>query len=374
MAVKYLTPMLDPGSPRVLNCNQLTRRVLQKDANATRLFRNLGLNNVVLVKDAVPEAERRHNTPPVGTKLYFPFNQDDVYEGGRTIFLHDPHLPDALNESFGLRNPPGQDALAADLRILKILDHLPSLDPFLMKDAFLREGLSVNEAYFEISPEQWGEIEFFIMQRFEPLAKAAFPDALSSDDKARRMVEKIWEGTDMVALAPLIEAFRLPSDQAPIIFSSWKGINFYSYQYDRVKPKLIEMAKWLAAIEVPLGAIPSDERRQLLAGRDAVKEQLRRDWQTVETILRSYQDGYDKMFKEKGSSAQFLGFLRECGKAYWDLGNGLGKANHAAYCWHLLTARLPNRRLSWPALFQAVRLFGEILQAEKKNDTSVAWA
>lgn len=375
MSVKYLKPMLDPGSSRVFNCNALTRKVLGKDANAKRFFSNGPLNDVVLIKDAVPEAERKGpRCPPVGTKLYFPFNEADIYEGGRTIFLHDPHLQQSIVDNFGQNPSLTKEAMAEDLRILEVLDSLPSLDPFLMKDVFQRAGLAVNEAYFEITAEQWKEIEIFILQRFEPLVQAAFPDAMHSDEKARQLVEKIWEARDTVALQPLIAAFRLPGDKALEIFAAWKGINFYSFQYSRAQPKLVDLAKWLKAIDVPFGAIPNDQRTKLLGTLELVKDQLRREWHGVDQILREYTDGYDKMFKHKASSSEFLGFLRNSSKAYWNLGSGLGKTSHAAYCWQMLTGRYQSGKLPWPVMHQTLHLLGEILQPEKKAATSMAWA
>ncbi len=375
MSVKYLKPMLDAGSARVFNCNALTSKLLDKDAKAQRFFRNPPLNNIVLIKDAVPEAERKGpRCPPIGTKLYFPFNEHDIYEGGRTIFLHDPHLQQSIIDNFGQNPSVTQEALAEDLRILETLDSLPSLDPFLMKDVFQRAGIAVNEAYFEISPEQWKEIEVFILQRFEPLVKAAFPEAMSSDEKARRLVEKIWEATDVAALAPLIEAFRLPENKALEILAAWKGINFYAFQYARVQSALVDLAKWLKGIAVPFGAISHDERTKLLASLELVKDQLRREWQNIDTILREYTDGYDKMFKHKASSTEFLGFLRNSGKAYWSLGSGLGKSSHAVYCWQVVTGRYQSGKLPWPVMHQTMRLLAEILQPEKKPAASVAWA
>ena len=66
---------------------------------------------------------------------------------------------------------------------------MPSLDPFLLKDAFQREGIAINESYFQISAETWAEIEAFMLQQFEPLVKAAFPDAMSSDERARALMD-----------------------------------------------------------------------------------------------------------------------------------------------------------------------------------------
>ena len=100
--------------------------------------------------------------------------------------------------------------------------------------------------------------------------------------------------TDVAELAPLIEAFRLPPDQALDIFKAWKGINFYSFQYVRVQPQLIDLTKWLNTIVIPHGAMPGEQRAKLIATIAAVRDQLRREWQTIEAVLREYADGYDQ--------------------------------------------------------------------------------
>src|SRR5262249_4382413 len=133
MGLEYLKPMLDVGSPRVFNCNVLTHRIQEKEPGAGYFFRNKPLNNMVLIKDTPPDEGPRSQAPPIGTKLYFPFNENDIYEGGRTIFVHEKNLERALVNQFG-EGALRKDALVDDLRILQILDHLPSLDPFLLKD------------------------------------------------------------------------------------------------------------------------------------------------------------------------------------------------------------------------------------------------
>ena len=53
MANEYLKPMLDVGSPRVLNCNVMTRRILAKDPAAQTFFRCKPLNNLVIVFNGI---------------------------------------------------------------------------------------------------------------------------------------------------------------------------------------------------------------------------------------------------------------------------------------------------------------------------------
>lgn len=371
MATEYFKPMLDVGSPRVFNVNMMTRRILDEKPETPPFFRNKVLNNLVLIKDTMPEELRRNTNAAIGTKLYVPFNENNIYEGGRTIFVKDRHLEEALIQHFGT-GALDRTALADDLRIMNILDRLPSLDPFLLKDVFLNEKISVDEAYFEVSQEVWKEIEQFIIKRFEPLVKAAFPDTQASDDKARQLIEKIWEARDLEALDPLIKAFRLPPNEALEIFSAWKGINFYAFQYERAKPMFVNLLTWLKDLQLPT-AVPAAERKEMKDRLEVVKAQLREEWQKADGILRDYQDSYDKMFKLKVSSTEFVTFLRKSAKLYWELGNSLGKVGHASYCWEVMSKRLSEGKLSWDALKEIVDLLFKIFSADRKSATSVAW-
>lgn len=370
MASEYLKPMLDVGSPRVLNCNVITRRVLAKDPEARTFFRCKPLNNIVLIKDNDPQA--RNSTNSIGTKLYLPFNENDIYEGGRTIFLHDKGIENALIDSFGTGALP-KDSLAEDMRAMRILEKLPSLDPFLLKDVFLNEKIEMNPAYFEVGKELWDQIEQFILQGFEPLAKAAFPDALSSDEVARKLIEKIWEGRDLEALKPLILAFRLPAGHELEIFSAWKGINFYGFQRMRAEPLTAEMIAWLNEVKLPVAAISAAERAEIKASLENAKTQLNADWQTAQRILIEYQNSYDKMFKTGGGSNDFLNFLRNSDKSYWILGNCLGKVGHAGYCWDTMSKRFPGRKMAWDQLREFITLLAKIFPVEKKQATAAAW-
>lgn len=372
MANKYLKPMLDTGSPRVFNCNEMTSRVLSVNPEADLFFRNKALNAIVLIKDAVPESDRRPGAPSVGTKLYFPFNEKDIYEGGRTIFLQEKGVESAIKDYCG-EDCVTPETMAEDLKIMGILDRLPSLDPFLMKDVFFREKLKVDEAYFEVSAEAWQEIESFMLQKFEPLILAAFPDAKSSETKARQLIDKIWEAKDIEALLPLIDAFRLPRDRALEIFSSWKGIVYYSYQHACEQGRFVSLIKWLVENEAPPAGVTAAEAKEVQTLTQQAREQLRLEWQKTDETVRAYQQSYDKMFKDKIGSSDFLNFLKNSEKTYWEIGNSLGRVNHATYCWEVMTSRFTDRKASWPARQEIARLLAKVLEPEKKTITSVAW-
>ncbi|MCL2474177.1 MAG: hypothetical protein FWF23_04685 [Alphaproteobacteria bacterium] len=356
MMKEFLEPMLDSGSPRVLNINVLTKNILKKDPDAQLFFTCRHLNNVVLIKDA----DNSVRNAIVGTKLYFPFNEEDIYEGGRTIFAHTTGIENVLMGHFGQDALP-RDALSSDMRILKILDKLPSLDPFLLKDIFITEKIDMNSDYFEVSDEMWDRIEFYILQGFTPLAKAAFPDAVSSDEVARKLIAKMWEGRDLETLKPMIMAFRIPQGKEHETFAAWKGIMFYGFQYERMKAGVANFISWLNEVKLPFAVVSPGERKEILSVLENNKNVLKEDWVASEKILKEYQSAYDKMFKYKQGSADFLKFIQNSDAAYVTLGNKLGKIGHAVYCWETTTSRYPERKMPWEPLLAFLALIAKIL-------------
>ncbi len=370
MAQDYLKPMLDVGSPRVLNCNVISRRLGAENPEAQLFFRCKPLNKLVLIKDT--DLQGYGSKASIGTKLYVPFNENDIYEGGRTVFVHDKMMPQALEDSFGAGALPPV-SLEEDLRILRILDSLPSMDPFLLKDVFIREKIEMNPAYFDVPADLWDQIELYILQGFEPLARAAFPDAIASDEMARKLIEKIWEGRDLDALRPLIMALRLPKGEELEIFAAWKGVIFYGFQRQRTLPSIGDMQSWIQEIKIPLAAVSSVERAEIKAAIEEVKTSLQQEWGLADKVLKTYQEAYEKMFKEQAGSGDFVKFMQNSNQAYRTLGNSLGKVGHAVYCWDSMTKRYKDRKMPWEPTRELLGLFGKVFSVEKKAAQTGAW-
>jgi hypothetical protein len=365
------SPMIDSGSSRVFDCSSITQKILAESPEGPDLFfRHVRLNDVVILKHSTLPSERRsRRDPPVGTKLFFPFNVRNPEEGGSTIFLHDRQLESALNERCGVNRQGDREAFHEDLRLLRLLARLPTLDPFLLRDVLEQEGMVVHERYLEISDDHWTEIQGLIQDRFVPIVKAAFPDSTGSRSKVKVLIEKLWEAKDAEALAPIIATFGLPDEGALEILYSWKVITFYAYQFQRLKPQLLDLARWLKHGEVlvsPLGPA----RHNLIPLHGAVRNQLRTQWGKIESILGDYEDGYDKMFIKKTDPAPFLAFLRNCRATFWEIGDALGKIDHAIVFWDRVSRRYPMRRVHpIEALEATFSTLEEILGADLEVET-----
>jgi hypothetical protein len=367
--------MLDAGSSRVFNCNDRARELQKENAGDALFFKVPRMHGLVVLKEAIvnDRSQRGPDQPVVGTNLYFPYNCNDVYEGGRSVFFHDPHLMSVLNEQFGLEGSSmSKTDVDHDLKILRILDGLPSLDGFLMRDALEIEGVITNENFFEVPEKERLAIYEFIRQKFEPLVAAAFGTHASVADKVAFFIDKIWEARDRTALQPLVQAFRFPEENALAIFASWKGIIYYSFEYGRAKMKREAFGLWLRDKAVPRDPVPRDMMDHVNTLRKMTIAKLRHHWALAENISQEYETLYGKFVSSREGVGKFLEFLNRSKQIYWRMGDSLSKINHAIHCWDVVTAAFGERKLPADKLESLFQMLQMILAAEKGSEAAAA--
>ena len=365
-ANRYLKPMLTAGSSRVFNINEVYRKLTAEEVEDRFLFKNQQMHSLIVIKEALtPDRDEPHpDKAGVGTKLYFPYNMANVYEGGRSAMLHSANLADVLHDQLGLHGEKLDDETSIhDIKVLRVLDRLPSLDGFLMSDALELEGFVPNERYFEITPAERFAIQEYIRNKIEPLVRAAYAGQQGISSKVSQLVDKIWEAKDMDSLQHFIRAFHFPVDEAPQIFAAWKGINYYSFEYLRTKAKREEYALWLKDGAVPRDLVPKNVMSHVEALRRHTIERLRDHWREVEGIIREYDAVYTQ-FVEAENVGPFVKFLRNAKEAYWRLGDALSKISHAINCWEHVTSVHSGRRLPCDRLAYLLEMSGTILAAK----------
>ncbi|MGH9548920.1 MAG: hypothetical protein ACRD3W_06070, partial [Terriglobales bacterium] len=328
------------------------------------------------IKEANPHYARRVRSKSkiVGTKLYFPYNRENVYEGGRSIFLHHPQLLTVLREQLGVASmSQPQEQILRDFKILRILDQLPSLDGFLMRAALEQEKISVPDGYFEVPDDERLAITQYIRRKFEPLVRAAVGSETATSSKVAQLVDKIWEAKDKAALAPLIEAFRFPDADALAIFGSWNGVTYYTFEYARTKQKRESLAQWLRNDALPSDFVVEKHLDRIDDLRKQTIQRLRYHWSTVEDISREYETLYARFLSDRDGVGGFLAFLRRSREIYWRMGDSLSKINHAIHCWDLNTIGFPGRRLPSDQLERILGVLRTVLISEQLAASEVVW-
>ena len=369
---RYLYPMFEAGSSRVFNICARTALIdqVQRESGAEEppkyLFNTRDMNSAVMVKEARTDrgALGYGILRPVGTKIYMPYNPERIYEGGKSAFFDDPRIESILRDHAGIDMRSSDEKMKADLAVVRLLDDIPSLDPFLVKDKLRIEGIEVNEFYFEISEVEWKSIRAHVSQKLKPIIDFAFGDSEDlQGDRVTTLINKLWDTKDTQALMPIVKAFSLPESEASGIFAAWKGVMYYDYEYSRCQANWMSYNQWLETDSSPLDFVEA-ERKELLADiMGSVIGQFEASWGELKEVFSAYEEAYAHLFVERKDAAPFIDFMRDAVRAYWILGTKMSAINHCVSVWDALTAHSFRRRLKFEQLFNLLDLQREIFES-----------
>ena len=87
---------------------------------------------------------------PTATKIIIPFDRKDLGLGGQSVFVGQRGWADLIIEACNASSD-----MSRDLNTLRLIDSLPSLDPFLLREHLRRHGHMVGNCYFALSPADW---------------------------------------------------------------------------------------------------------------------------------------------------------------------------------------------------------------------------
>ncbi|MEI6558323.1 MAG: hypothetical protein WCO00_07925 [Rhodospirillaceae bacterium] len=174
-AKKSFTPILEAilhgGSGVSLNMIEISRHF----DRAKWLFKSTVLNDAVIFKFPnfqveISEAAREAfggpgaalDANPIETGIYLPYSTEAPQDGGCAIYLRQKNYQQLLMDTMGASRaplpgnpPPGAEAdldpaVAYDLKLLKLLDTVPTLDPFLLKECLDANGIEYDPAILRL--------------------------------------------------------------------------------------------------------------------------------------------------------------------------------------------------------------------------------
>lgn len=318
------------STARVLNLLRVSHEHGRTDGwRDAPLFQNPTLNRSLIIKHRLRRNEidefrvRRY----VATKIVLPIDGADLRVGGRYIFVDQVGFDQMLEQSLGI------GPTHPDRRILDLIDELPSLDPFLLREQLRRNGHAPDPCYFNVSEADLARMAEFVANEITPLVDLSMgPGAdLAAENPVARLTAKIMSnsaGDDMSALGQTL--MLRPEEYEEGIFC-WKGFLYY---------------KWaLQAITGDIGWVVDSVRRVKPRGRadaeqhvniDRAKEQVRRrillTCEATADMLRVYDDAFRGLTLE-GRPTAFRDFLKDAPMLFARLGERLGAIQHIVSFW-----------------------------------------
>lgn len=317
------------ATSRVLNLALIeTRSRRDPEYAAQPFFRGRTLNTCILVKHRLRADERYvfDHAPTSATKLILPFANTDLALGARSMFVGQRGWRELLREL--CEDSPD---LLRDLKLLSVIDRLPSLDPFLLREQLKRHGFEVGRCYFAISPGDYDRMQAFVQGEIAKLIELAFADRDNGADTAR-LVEILLSTKVDERLEPLRATLGLEGEAYREGVFSWKGFLYYKWVLADLWSQLDSVVQELRTVRVVGERKEPDLAGYLEGARKRLEGAVARHRRDAVETLRVY----DRAFHDltiNGRPAAFREFLVKAPGMFMTLGERIGAISHIASFW-----------------------------------------
>jgi len=317
------------SSSRVLNLNHVNQMAADRRQGEGPFFTSTTLNRAIVIKHRLRTNETQYldRDRRTATKVIIPLVTEDLKLGGQSFFVNQKGFRDLI-ASFH-ENDPG-DA-ERDGRLLELLDSLPSLDPFLLKELLDRNGFGIDPSYFAISEADQKAMNAFVVGEIEPLVRLSFGQLEVSSSAINRIAHKVLNSYDDEEVAPIRAAFRMSADEYRIRAFSWKGFLYYKWKMRVEMPLITEVANRIK--EVNPSRVPDYFLREsIVEAKKTIVRNLHLAASDVFAALRLYESAFTH-FVENQDVQAFQRFLTIAPSIFLQVGIRLGVLSHIQSYW-----------------------------------------
>lgn len=293
------------------------------------LFKNRVLNSALIVKHRLRSDDLYlfDEARPTATKVIIPFERSDLGLGGQSFFVGQRGWVDLLREAC---NDPSD--MTRDLATLRMIDMLPSLDPFLLREHLRRHGMMVAACYFALSPNDLEQMQGFVAVEIAKLIDLAYgARGRINAAHAARLVEALLSTHVDERLEPLRETLVLEGESFREGVFSWKGFLYYKWTLARLWPQLTTTAGEIGQMIVT-GAREADTARYLDDARKRLQHGVVLERASIMRTLKVYDDAFEDLI-ENGKPQAFREFLLRAPEMFLSLGEKVGVISHIASFW-----------------------------------------
>lgn len=327
------------SSSRVLNLVALSRRY-EGDVEfiGAPMFRSPLLGRSIILKHRLRREERGDfdGYRNVATKVIFPIDPGDLKLGGRSLFVSQKGYAQAMQSIVGDEFRPG----AQDFRLLELMDGLPSLDPFILREHLARNGFHPARQYFEISEADVDRMMRFAEEQVRALVTMAAGRAGSTvNNQAAKLARKLLSSLYDPEMDGLRGTLRMNESQFAESLFCWKGFLYYKWTLRKALPKVNEVVREIGEV-LPRGHSDPEVKAYIAKARPRVRESIYRTLQEVNLSLAAYDDAYRALTSD-GDPVRFRDFLLNAPAMFQELGERLGAVGHIVSFW---SYRFPSDR------------------------------
>lgn len=339
MTVRSLEHLENTASTaRVLNLRMLAvKRRKDPEYIAKPLFQTPALNKSIIVKHRLRanEQDEFSGSRRTATKILLPIETGDLRSGARYLFVGQRNFNELLWNSFGVRLLEGD----ADSRTLAIIDRIPSLDPFLLREQLKRHGIEAAPCYFELSEPDMDRMLGFAQREIQQLVSMSFGDDPKFASHATRLAQKILMNSGDSELEPLRLTMQLSQQQYQEGVFCWKAFLYYKWRLTSVLHQLGGVMQQIAKV-TPNGPVDKETMTYLTGAKTNLRRSMVAACQKVKQTIAIYDNAYEGLTK-RGQPVAFRDFLLKAPALFDELGERLGGVDHIVSFWQF---RFPGGR------------------------------
>jgi hypothetical protein len=331
-ATRCLSALSGASSSRVLNLNAIGLSQAANSAHtANPLFYSPIINSSIILKHRLRANEvdcflvRR----ALATKIIIPFERADLRSGGRSMFVDQRGFDQLFRET---GNYVDDSDLAHDINVLRLIDRIPSLDPFLLREQLRSHDIDASPSYFEISPADQQRMHSYASKEIGRLTALANGKATSISDKATsRMVSALLSSEVNEKLEPMRATLNLnPEEFCEGVFS-WRGFIYYKWTLNEFWPSLIKSLREIKGI-VPVGKFDWEQRTFFSESKIKIIRGAKLNSNRVRDIIAVYDNAYGSLI-ERQDPKMFRDFLLSAPALFLEIGERMGCLSHITSFW-----------------------------------------
>jgi len=328
--VRRLTALERSASTsRVLNLLSTHRRPgAEAGLAGVPMFENRLLDRSIILKHRLrPHEYADFDLPrPTVTKLLIPLDPADLRLGARFAFYGQRDFEAVVGAATGCDLSRG----TRDRQVLDLIDSLPSLDPFLLREQLKRNGFEPARAYFNISEADVQRMHAFA--RAELMALASLSHDRGGDRvHAARLVEKLLASDPNTAFEPLKDTLKLSDREHQDGLFSWRGFLYYKWALGDLIQPMHAVSGQIARL-LPRGPRDPEASAYLLEARNRVRTAIGEVYSGAEDMLRMYDSAYAALTRDSQPAA-FRDFLLSAPAMFVALGERVGALQHVISFW-----------------------------------------
>ena len=326
-SLKAVTAMA--SSARVLDLSRLSARTAEEgDGPDLPMFLHPVLNRAIIVKHNVGPAEEERFAPRRlgATKIIFPFDAADLGLGGQYLFVDQQDFEASLSRQLHY----GDISFDRDLQVLRLLDKLPTLDPFLIRGILSYEHIEVDRRYYRLSEVDKADMLAFVEREIHALIQLCFRGVEVDESKAKKLSERLLGDENSPELGLLRHALRMEEAEFAEAMFNWKGFLYYRWRAQELTPQLKSTLQAFSRIRAR--RFERDELSYVMRCKSLLQRMIVEMLDEVNQRLQRYDRAFAAL-TDVGDPDSFRTFLIQGSSLFRELGERIGRLEQAVTFW-----------------------------------------